>query len=437
MGFHAAGGPRTCGITVYPEDYGALRDGSHDDTQAIRDAITAAVSAGQTNGSHCATVQFTPGTYLCSSATSTSGSGNSQIQLPVISRTTSPKFTLIFKGVDDVSATPIWSQTVNQNTGVVIRSTLAGQTFDATNGCPSIIGGPTPERGFSALNYSNMLVVIDGLSVIAPLDPTVHGVDLSGVAMAYVRSLRTSTNANPSTFTLPGAGFWSGTSKFACGLVMPDVGNNLYSRIDSYGSYNWCCGLCVGEHLVAQRLWSIYCRVGLTMFTNSPNGVSIQALSTELCRTHIYLDPIISGGSACQISIGMWEIEDGAGGIGGVGTFDTASHLTDSGNIMRGDINVQNFITGSLAITGATKARIKDILRVPGTVTAPSVPASTTALLNPFWRDAAVSVAGGTVTAITVDGVATGLTSGTVIVPSGKTIALTYSVAPAWKWTLL
>ncbi|HUC21032.1 MAG TPA: hypothetical protein VMR98_06110, partial [Candidatus Polarisedimenticolaceae bacterium] len=55
----------------------------------------------------------------------------------------------------------------------------------------------------------------------------------------------------------------------------------------------------------------------------------------------------------------------------------------------------------------------------------------------PIFRDAAVVITAGTVSVIAVDGAVTGLTSGTVIVPSGKTITLTYSAAPTWTWTLL
>jgi hypothetical protein len=67
------------------------------------------------------------------------------------------------------------------------------------------------------------------------------------------------------------------------------------------------------------------------------------------------------------------------------------------------------------------------------------VPGSTTPLTNPFFRDAVVVVTGGTVSAVAVDGVAQGFTATgfTVVVPSGKTITLTYTVAPSWKWILL
>lgn len=65
----------------------------------------------------------------------------------------------------------------------------------------------------------------------------------------------------------------------------------------------------------------------------------------------------------------------------------------------------------------------------------PAVPASGAPSTNVLNADATVFVAGGTVTAISVGGQATGLTTpATVRVPAGQTITLTYSVAPTWTW---
>ncbi len=69
-----------------------------------------------------------------------------------------------------------------------------------------------------------------------------------------------------------------------------------------------------------------------------------------------------------------------------------------------------------------------------GPQTAPTIPASGTALTNPFPFDCTVYVSGGTVTAIAIGGTATGLTSGAVFIPAGETITLTYSAAPTWVW---
>lgn len=66
----------------------------------------------------------------------------------------------------------------------------------------------------------------------------------------------------------------------------------------------------------------------------------------------------------------------------------------------------------------------------------PAVPASTTAQANFFQFPVSVTVTGGTVSAIAVNGAVTGLTSGTVVVPPGGTITLTYTVAPTWTWVM-
>jgi hypothetical protein len=70
----------------------------------------------------------------------------------------------------------------------------------------------------------------------------------------------------------------------------------------------------------------------------------------------------------------------------------------------------------------------------PGAVAAPAVPASTVAATNTFPHAVLVTLRGGTVSAVAVDGVALSVLSSLVLVPAGKTIALTYAVAPTWTW---
>lgn len=69
-----------------------------------------------------------------------------------------------------------------------------------------------------------------------------------------------------------------------------------------------------------------------------------------------------------------------------------------------------------------------------GAVTAPAVPASGTAFSNPYGVPMRVAITGGTVTGIAIAGTSTGLTSGMVVVGPGETITLTYSAAPSWVW---
>ena len=64
--------------------------------------------------------------------------------------------------------------------------------------------------------------------------------------------------------------------------------------------------------------------------------------------------------------------------------------------------------------------------------TAMTLGATTVASLNPNPVARSITISGGTVTAIAVNGVSTGQTSGTFTVPAGGSITVTYSVAPSF-----
>lgn len=83
-------------------------------------------------------------------------------------------------------------------------------------------------------------------------------------------------------------------------------------------------------------------------------------------------------------------------------------------------------------------ARYKSVIYVPSlvtglaTVTQIILGASTVAAYNPNSVGVNQTVSGGTVTAIAVNGVTTGATSGTFYVPAGGSITVTYTVAPTF-----
>jgi len=76
-----------------------------------------------------------------------------------------------------------------------------------------------------------------------------------------------------------------------------------------------------------------------------------------------------------------------------------------------------------------------------GPVVTPAVPASTVAAFNKTGRPVTAYVKGGTLTVISVGGVATGISAAapsgavhSVELPANQSIAITYSVAPTWAW---
>lgn len=71
---------------------------------------------------------------------------------------------------------------------------------------------------------------------------------------------------------------------------------------------------------------------------------------------------------------------------------------------------------------------------VPSGIATPTLPASATTVGNPYNVPVLVSVVGGTVSEIDVNGNNTLLTGGVFAVQPGGSIKITYSVAPAWSW---
>jgi len=72
-------------------------------------------------------------------------------------------------------------------------------------------------------------------------------------------------------------------------------------------------------------------------------------------------------------------------------------------------------------------------------VTSPGTPASfgsTTVVPNATGTVVLVTITGGTLTFVFVNGVQAGTAAGTYLVPVAGTISITYSVAPTWTWAL-
>lgn len=121
----------------------------------------------------------------------------------------------------------------------------------------------------------------------------------------------------------------------------------------------------------------------------------------------------------------------------GVEQGEALSFTQGGHNIVAGDtVETMTSLNGGVVQT-VDWSKAQGFAAPRGHVTAPTLPATTVTFTNKSNRDALVTVTGGTVTVISVAGTATGRTSGTVVVQSGQTIAITYSVAPTWSWVLL
>jgi hypothetical protein len=409
-------------VTPYrPEDYGALRNGTTDDTAAINSCIAAAVAGCQADGTYYCEVQFSAGTYLLSSATTVGGAtlGNAQSPVPIIVPESSPKVTLVLKGAGKASAMH-WAQTTPLTMGTVLKSTLTGLSADGTYGAPSVIGSANAQVGNNGLApwFSNLHVVIDGITVLKPQNPTLVSFDLRGCAQMTIEDAASMVNVAASS--LVGN---PGSNGLGIGLMCPAAGNNAICDIKSFTSEGDNAGVVISEHVAARRILCLYNDVAVFVDTSrnvaTNHASTIQYLCAEGVNTVLSNDQV--GGIAFGINIVVCDTE----------IVNSGTHIADANGSFRGDVNWHDYAGTTPRVSGAANLRIIDQVIARGAFT-PSLPATTVAS-TPIFRDMALTVSGGTVTAIAVDGVAQGVTSGTVWVPSGKTFAITYSVAPTLR----
>ncbi len=392
-----------------------------DDAAAIEAAIDAAVDQAIASGSYAATVWFSDGIYMATRAAQAGGAYNSNAQIRIPSHPDTDQKVILHLRSNSYSGTfGHWLQEVPQRAGAVIYSTLVGGTTDGTYGPPCILAGPTP----SGAAWSNMLVVIDGLQVVAQRNPSVTAVHLGKVGQAHIRQLGTVADMTPAQMNVA-----QPTNDLGLGLRLPQLGNNHYVQVDRYSCEGFYYGSTISDHTTVGTMVMVYTNTALVAVGGgaAEHGVTIANLGVEASAT--ILEYISSSDGRLPIFIGQCNIETATG-----------VEFVDVNNSLVGVIYFTDNTRSVPQVTGCENVKIIDNIRRPGAVSigdTPAVPATTVALRNPFWRDATVYVAGGTVTAIAVDGRTLGVTSGPISVPTGRTITLTYSSAPTWVWTLL
>lgn len=393
--------------------------------------VTAAVAYAQSNEGFAEILHS--GFYGFASAPTLGGAteGNAYVPLPLIS-TTDRKVTLTFRGPGSAGALAHWQQLSPQAVGGGLVCLDGSGTVDVTYGPTALIGGPVNGYGSTSL-FSNMMVVLDGISAVVPYNAPCAGFDFFGVAEVEVLdagvfplAIVPSGGSNPvPTQTTPTA--FTNFGYF--GLRMPITTNNAVQDVILFRCEGVVNGIRPSEHTRILSTHIINCYAGLVPYQGTgamADRIHVISATIENCVHAIAA--VDAAGATVRLDVDHLETET-----------INSNLVADSDGLFQGYLRVAMYaqtISPSNVDTGAGFS-IYDLKQGNGAQTAPSVPASTTALTNPFYRDAAVSVSGGTVTEIAVDGTATGLTAGTIIVPTGSAVTLTYSSAPSWTWVTL
>jgi hypothetical protein len=164
------------------KDYGALGDGSTDDTVAIQATITAATTA------EGGIIYFPPGVYIVGGALQDTGAFNGQLLLPNVSHSGN-HLLLAFKGALRPGLHPNYGDTVPLAAGFsIIKSTLTG-----ASGTASVISGSNDTGSPVAGHGNNLEVWIDDLICLGPDNPTFTFWQLAACSGGGVGTLQIST----------------------------------------------------------------------------------------------------------------------------------------------------------------------------------------------------------------------------------------------------
>jgi hypothetical protein len=410
----------------YVEDYGAIGNGTTDDTAAIQATINAAFAAATASGNFYCEVVFQSRRYKLGGTLVFGGTtlGYSLLTIPAVA-VTAHKITVKFKGVGGADSLPHWQQTVAQAGGTVLTTAVTGLSYSGTYGSPSMLGGPRSEQNGYTTNtatFNNVHVIIDGLTMSAPQNPTLNGVDLSMIAEATIIDLACQAQQTPATAASPP------TVTFMTGLLMPSTGNNAICDIFKFSIEGWYRGVILTEHTVAYSLKIVNCNIGIGVSDSRPHNVLIHMACVEGCVTMLEATQIASAfGGMAEVTILELDVE------GGYAVSDTSNKLIGSVNF-----SLNGSWPGVPSGIGSGGLKVTSTRVAFGPISPPVVPATTVAYTNGYGRDAFVFVKGGTVTVITVAGITIANSTGAgVYVPAGKTISITYSSAPTWAWTLI
>lgn len=418
--------------------------GTNDDP-AIQSAINAAAAYSAAGNGTLGQVLLSEGIY-CSATAAVPGIGttfgNGVITLPVIDPTSGVKVQIEIIGAGS-SQLPHWTQPQPPQAGSIIAAMRTDGSLDNSYGPTTLLGGPVNGYGGGGGTFSNMHLRLQGFTILAPVSSGAYcGADLYGIGQASVDDFSYLPLAVvPASTTWPSLATYGSSTyypAYSFGLRMPADGNNAVADIGTYTCYFAQIGLIGSEHCTFRSIKTIYTLYGLLPMTNTGGTVSHGISGVNWCCENVGypIGSVASGFFALDSPIGInvtrldlenyiSVVNDGSGLLYGTAGFNIPSSAT-------------SLLSTLYAAGSGTGLKLVRLEAAQGPLASqPSVPSSTTAFLNGYYRDALVTVTGGVVSQIAVDSTNLNITAGTFLVPAGHTITLTYTSAPNWEWTIL
>jgi hypothetical protein len=213
------------------KSYGAVGNGTTDDTTAVQSAINACATAGG------GVVYFPRGVYIVAGALQDTGRSNAQLLLPIVNCPSTEPITIELRGecAAPSNYSVVGSEPIPDNLSVI-----KGTLNTASGTAPCLIGAHGPSGSFD--DFTNVNVVLRDLTFRMPPNPALTAVDCSlCVALDADNVLIDGGNWNISTIALQ-------STAASYGLKAPGRDNGASTRLGIVTIIGFYNGLQVGEH---------------------------------------------------------------------------------------------------------------------------------------------------------------------------------------------
>lgn len=319
--------------------YGAVHDGTTDDTVAIQAAINACFAAGG------GTVYFPNGIYAIKGALQSTTTYNSQLTIPqnAYSGGSTPPIAMAFVGMGPAaqSLNGTSNNAGPSQSGAILLSNWAGTISNH----PAVIAASKWDAVYPAATYNWIEITFRNIEVRAPANPKLSGIQMAGTATLILDGVTVSSNAaNSSGMALP-----SNTN--AVGVTGPLINNAnqpyLYSQVFVDGYYT---GILASEVLNGLDIAVNHCTVGMELGGPQFHAAHFVRVLFVACKTGIKVT-----GGLFYFDIAQLDIEHSIGS----GTFQRVYDFDDGSNFGKGFVIYHTVQAGvgvdnDLAVNGGT-----------------------------------------------------------------------------------